>query len=160
MFSAQDRFLALLASCYGHAPHFTEVMALVRRVLDHDDRRVAQLVHRSISEILAYIGLERCITFASELKISPDIRRERRILEICRAKNAIIYVNPCGGRELYDVETFAKDGVELRFLRSEKISYLQFGAPFVPSLSIIDVLMFNAPTTVRTFTEQFELEAP
>ena len=54
-----------------------------------------------------------------------------------------MYVNPSGGADLYDRAEFASQGVDLRFIRSRPIEYEQFGAPFVPWLSIIDVLMFN-----------------
>ena len=54
---------------------------------------------------------------------------------------------------------FAQRGIELRFLKSEAIEYAQFGHPFVPRLSIVDLMMFNPPERVdawirsRTYSE-------
>jgi hypothetical protein len=39
----------------------------------------------------------------------------------------------------------------LKFLASKPCEYAQFGHTFVPSLSIIDVLMFNPVETVRAW---------
>ena len=44
-------------------------------------------------------------------------------------------------------------GVELKFLESHAITYPQFGDPFVPWLSIVDVMMFNSVPTIRQFIE-------
>jgi hypothetical protein len=71
------------------------------------------------------------------------------VLALCAATGAAVYVNAIGGTELYSAEEFAARGVELRFIRSRTIEYPQFGANFVPWLSIVDVMMFNPPERVR-----------
>ena len=43
--------------------------------------------------------------------------------------------------------------IELRFLRPLPLEYPQFGRPFVPWLSILDVLMFNELDTVRAWLD-------
>jgi hypothetical protein len=57
--------------------------------------------------------------------------------------NADSYINAIGGVELYDGGEFRTRGIELQFIRPRPFEYEQFGQPFVPWLSIIDVLMFN-----------------
>jgi len=73
------------------------------------------------------------------------------VLAICRAENATRYVNLAGGRTLYSRERFSAEGVELQFIEPKPIEYRQFGTAFVPSLSIVDVLMFNPVERVREF---------
>jgi len=51
--------------------------------------------------------------------------------------------------ELYSAEAFRTVGVELMFLRSRQFEYRQFAETFVPSLSIIDVMMFNPIEVIR-----------
>ena len=43
--------------------------------------------------------------------------------------------------------------VALKFLETHPITYAQFGDPFVPWLSIVDVMMFNSVSTIRGFIE-------
>ncbi len=71
------------------------------------------------------------------------------MLALCTAAGAGTYVNAIGGLELYSAEQFAGRGIQLKFLRTRPIEYPQFGGPFIPSLSIIDVMMFNPVARVR-----------
>lgn len=71
------------------------------------------------------------------------------MLALCRAMGADTYINAIGGTELYLREDFEAHGIELKFIRSRPFEYPQFGAPFVPWLSIVDVLMFNPIDAVR-----------
>ncbi|HXD76065.1 MAG TPA: WbqC family protein, partial [Vicinamibacterales bacterium] len=65
--------------------------------------------------------------------------------------------NVSGGHELYSRDRFRADGIELQFIQSRPIEYAQFGAPFVPWLSIVDVLMFNPVDRVRGFLTDCEI---
>ena len=49
------------------------------------------------------------------------------------------------------------DGLLLRFLRMDDLTYPQFKHPFVPSLSIIDVLMFNSREEVKELLQRFSV---
>ena len=71
------------------------------------------------------------------------------MLALCRAVGADTYINAIGGTELYSREEFGSQGIELKFVKSRHYNYAQFGATFVPWLSIIDVLMFNSLDAVR-----------
>ena len=50
---------------------------------------------------------------------------------------------------VFEGPDFAARGIELQFLKSRPFEYGQFGAAFVPWLSIVDVLMFNPLEVVR-----------
>jgi hypothetical protein len=54
-----------------------------------------------------------------------------------------------GGMELYSKDDFARNGIDLKFLKALPFEYEQGGNAFVPWLSILDVLMFNSTETVR-----------
>ena len=67
------------------------------------------------------------------------------MIHICRLLRTDTYYNAVGGRELYDAETFAANGIELKFLSSCLLPYPQLKThEFVPALSILDVLMNNS----------------
>jgi hypothetical protein len=71
------------------------------------------------------------------------------------------YTNPIGGIELYEHAAFAKRGVKLQFLKCSDIRYPQFGDQFQPSLSILDVMMFNTRDRILDFLENgYELVDP
>ena len=78
------------------------------------------------------------------------------MLAICDALRATRYINSIGGRHLYSVAAFAEHGVELKFLQSRAVTYRQFGEPFVPSLSMVDVMMFNSKETVCAMLGEYD----
>ncbi len=59
--------------------------------------------------------------------------------------------------ELYDFKEFRENGIELAFLKSEDITYHQFGREFVPNLSIIDVMMFNSVPEIQDMLNRYTL---
>ena len=68
-----------------------------------------------------------------------------------------MYINPIGGKELYDVGEFARQNITLRFINTEDIVYQQFGEPFVEKLSILDVIMFNSKDEIREMLGKYTL---
>ncbi len=59
--------------------------------------------------------------------------------------------------ELYCPARFRADGLLLRFLRMDEVTYTQLKHPFVPSLSIIDVLMFNSREEIKELLQRFSV---
>lgn len=76
------------------------------------------------------------------------------MLAICRALGATAYINAVGGVELYSRQRFSEHGIMLNFIKSRPLEYPQFGAAFVPWLSIVDVLMFNPLDEVRRIVRE------
>ena len=75
--------------------------------------------------------------------IDHDLKAQDKVLALCEALGAATYINPIGGVDLYSRSEFADRGVDLRFLEMLPVEYPQFSPTFVPSLSIVDVLMHN-----------------
>ena len=134
---------------YRKAPQFATTMPLVERVLACPERNLFAFIEWSIRTTCDHLGIATAIVRSSAVAIDHDLRREQRVLAICRALDARIYVNPPGGVGLYGATDFAATGVELRFLQPRQLTYPQFDDAFVPWLSIVDVLMFNALPDVR-----------
>jgi hypothetical protein len=117
-----------------------------------------EYIHCSATEVCRYLGIGTRIVPSSSLPIDPVLKGEERVLALCKAAGASVYVNAIGGQKLYSRREFDARGVELKFLKSHAIEYPQFGDPFVPWLSIVDVMMFNSVTRIREFLEtRYEL---
>ncbi|MFA6963991.1 WbqC family protein [Bosea sp. (in: a-proteobacteria)] len=69
------------------------------------------------------MGLPWQVARSSELSLPPGLRAQDRILAIAKAHGATRYINPPGGRGLYDPAAFAAAGIELRFLTDHIGSY-------------------------------------
>lgn len=154
----RNKFACTLSNAYRKAPYFAAVEPMVTSVLAADCATISELAIRSIVAVLDYLRVPFCWTTSTVCSPhSHDFGRANRLIAIVREQGFDRYVNTIGGEALYDKAYFASHGVELSFVRSMAIEYRQFGQPFVPSLSIIDMLMFNSPTVVRGFIKQYTL---
>jgi hypothetical protein len=147
----RQRLLARIGQAYRKAPFFEPAFALFANAVSNPDRNLFGFVHQSIADVCGYLGIETLIVPSSGIAIDHSLRGEEKVVAICQASGASVYINAIGGLELYSREAFAAHGVTLQFLKSRPIEYPQFGAAFVPWLSILDVLMFNAPEAIRGF---------
>jgi len=144
------KLLARWTGAYRRAPHFAATIELMQQVLACPDRNLFAFLRHSICTVAAHLGIRTPIVTSSELPAQATSGRGvEKVLGICQAQGATCYLNPIGGLDLYDKETFARHGIELRFLRARLPDYPQLGGPHVPGLSILDVLMFNPVEAVR-----------
>jgi hypothetical protein len=154
----RDKLLHQIEGAYRRAPRFDDAFALIERVIRFEGENLFAFLHHSLVQTCGYLGIRTPLIVSSTLPVDHSLRAADRVIAICRHEGASIYVNPIGGTELYSPEAFARQGVALRFLRTRELQYRQFGAPFVPWLSIMDVLMFNPLATVREWlTTYFDL---
>jgi hypothetical protein len=145
----RDKLINQFSAAYRRAPHFAAVMPLVEETVRFEDPNLFSFLHHSIVTMCRHLDIQTDIVVSSHVDMDHGLRGQERVLALCAALGATTYVNSIGGLELYSKAEFARENVELRFLRSLPVEYQQFGAPFVPWLSIIDVLMFNSIETVR-----------
>jgi len=153
------KLLKKISLAYARAPNFDAVYPVVERIVLHPVRALAAYITNSLRELHAHLQLPGKLLVASEAHPNPGLKGEQRILDLCRRESAGLYVNPMGGGALYSASRFAAAGVTLRFLQPRLVPYRQLGGGFVPGLSMIDVLMFNAPAEVATRLAEYDLVA-
>jgi hypothetical protein len=152
-----EKTLKTFDNAYRRAPQFAHVFPLIEAVLRKPTNRVAELAVASLKAVAELLEIGTEWVDSSTLYDNPQLSGEERVLAICLAERATDYVNASGGRELYDRTRFEAAGLRLHFLQPRPIEYRQFNDPFVPWLSIVDVLMFNPIETVRTFLSACDL---
>lgn len=147
-----------LREAYRRAPHFRESFPIVEKAVMAPGDNLFEYVHGSVVEVCRYLGIGTRIVPSSSLVIDLALKAQDKVLALCTAVGASMYVNAIGGQELYTREDFRARCVELKFLKTHPIEYPQFGEPYVPWLSIIDVMMFNPVARIREFLEsRYEL---
>ncbi|CAG4910321.1 WbqC family protein [Paraburkholderia gardini] len=145
----RDKLLNQIVGSYRRAPHFEQTFPLIERIVRYDDVNLFRYLHHSIVSVCAHLELDTEIRVSSGIDIDHELKGQGKVLGLCRALGAGTYVNAIGGIDLYARNHFQAQGMELKFVQSKPFEYAQFGAPFVPWLSIVDVMMFNAPERVR-----------
>lgn len=85
------------------------------------------------------LGLPFSTSLSSEIELPPDVSGQERLIAIAKHHHAKTYINLAGGQELYDVDTFAKHGLGLKFLSPYRGNYI----------SILQRLIEEDPKAVR-----------
>lgn len=91
-----------------------------------------------------YMEMERELEEYNSLQQVGDAilpKKVKRVIMICQKENADTFVNLPGGQTLYNPEVFARENINFHFISPPQFEYNQFDHPFVPHLSILDVLM-------------------
>lgn len=139
------KLLNQFSAAYRRAPFFARTWPLVEEILRCGETNLFGFLRHSIIRVCRHLGLAADLRVSSEIAIDHALAGRDKVLALCRALGADRYVNPPGGMALYDREDFRAHGLELRFIKPLPFEYPQFGALFVPWLSILDVMMFNPP---------------
>lgn len=142
------KFMRTLRHHYARAPHFEEVLALCEAVFENPPATIDQLASRSVCQVMAYLDLPFDSCDARGRYGNRQLKGEERVIDIVRQEKGTRYLNLPGGRELYDAGHFAAAGIELAFVDPVNEPYRQAGEPFMPYLSILDVLLCNDRETV------------
>lgn len=153
----RDKLMRRMQNEYTHAPFREQGLELLDRVLDTPERNLNAFLTRSIHIVCDTLDIRTPIRHTSELANRDSFRREYRIYDYCHRLGADTYLNPIGGMALYDKVAFREQGLELRFLKSGLPRYRQFGDDFIPSLSILDMLMFNSREDVIRMLDDYAL---
>lgn len=151
------RNLRIIETTYHKAPYFVEAYPIIESSFKYDEKNLFAYINNSIKTICTHLDIETIITISSSVDINHSLKADQKVIAIAKATGADMYINAIGGVELYDKDLFKTHELDLKFIKSKAVEYEQFDKPFVPWLSIIDVLMFNDKKKIREMLEQYEL---
>lgn len=151
------KLLRKIEACYRKAPFFPAVYPLLSVILGSSERGLFGFVLQSISLTAKHLGIRTPIVVSSRVEINHSLRGEEKVLAICNSRGATTYVNAIGGQKLYSKVSFGRERIALKFIRTKPLDYPQFSWKFVANLSIIDVMMFNSPESIRRLLGEYEL---
>jgi hypothetical protein len=150
-------FLKRMREAYRRAPFFAGTFPLLEAAVAVAESNISKKIASILRLICDHLRIHTPFVISSGLSIGEDLRGEDRVIRICQHQQATHYVNAIGGMRLYAAEHFARYGIQLSFLKTRPITYPQFGASFVPDLSIIDVMMFNSVEQIRLLLDEYDL---
>lgn len=154
----QHKMLQSLRQNYSKAPNFDIVYPIIEDCLKQAEKNLARFLDYQLHRICDYLGLNPQWYISSQLVKDAKLRGQNKILSICDVLGATHYVNVPGGKALYDKHSFVARGLKLSFIQPKEVAYHQFGKAFVPSLSIIDVMMFNDREQCAKLLEDYDLD--
>lgn len=154
---SKRKMLNTLHMSYARAPYYQNVYPVLESIIQYDSANVVFFLKNQIEQISKYLGINTTLLMSSYIEKNSQLRGEAKVLDICKILGADTYINAIGGQKLYSKSFFQEAGIKLNFLYTKEVVYPQFKNEFIPNLSIIDVLMFNARETVQNMLEDYEL---
>ncbi len=149
--------LKTIQRTYSKAPYFENGFQLLQKIFDCKETNLAEFLFYSHEVICDYLEIKTKLVRTSSLIGNDQYKKEFRIFDQCAQLGADTYINAIGGMKLYDYEAFKQRGITLKFLQSIPVEYKQFKHPFVPNLSILDVVMFNSREECIKMLDSYEL---
>jgi len=151
------KILKTIKMAYRKAPYFQDVYPVIEKILFMEERNLSRFLVESLKEISRYLAIDTDFVNSSNIEKDNSLRSQDKIIDICKRLRAGTYINAIGGMSLYEKDRFSKEGICLNFLDSELIDYSQFDNEFVPSLSMIDVMMFNSRYSIMCMLNRYIL---
>lgn len=133
------------------APYYRAITDLLAGVFSTPTDSLVELNCRGLQAVCDYLDIrfDYAVASAMDLPLGNVTHAGGWAPEISSALGASQYLNPIGGCALFDPGEFAERGVELQFLDFIGFEYPTPGFENIPGLSILDVLMWNAPTAIQ-----------
>ena len=153
----RKKILNKIYESYRRSPYFEKVFQLIESCINFPDDNLFNVLYNSLNMVKSFLKINTPFVISSTIPIEEQLKAEKKVIQICKERKADTYINPIGGIDLYDSSNFRKEGLDLFFLKSKDIIYKQYNDEFLPSLSIIDVMMFNSSEHISHFLEQYVL---
>lgn len=148
---AHTTVLGKISHYNRRAPYFRRVHEIVDSVFkDTKNLSLVDLNIRTLKATCEYLGIPFQYKVCSKLDLTlpGSMHPGGWAPAISSLLGADEYVNPIGGRELFDPLEFRDIGVGLNFLTPPDFVYDTSPYEFHPQMSIIDVLMWNSPESI------------
>ena len=149
----KNKMLNKIRESYRRAPYFDNTYPVIEKCILFDDGNLFRFLINSLNLIKEYLGIRTSLFKSSAIPIDHRLRAEKKVIAICKARKADVYLNPIGGVELYEKDNFKNEGIVLHFLETNNITYKQFNYDFIASLSIIDMMMFNSREEIKKYLD-------
>lgn len=156
----KDLIIKQLIHYKKKAAHFDETNEIVKDVLfNTHEQSIGAINCGIVKKMCKYLGLNKEIIISSEHNFNyADVHETGDwALQHAEQLGATEVINPVGGAALFDRQKFSSKNIALSFLKFGEAVYPQPGN-FEPSLSIIDVLMFNGIEGTKEFLKEYSLE--
>lgn len=155
----REQIFGLLTAHKRRAPYYNNVLELLHKGLDSPQNSLSELNIYTIQVVCEYLGIKTRFAVFSKMNMTlPSVNEpDEWALYITEAEGFETYVNPPGGTAFFNREKYTNKGIKLEFLQMELKPYMQRIGRFEQSLSIIDAMMFCAPSEIRDALQSYSV---
>jgi hypothetical protein len=146
------RHLNLIRQHYRTSPYFNEVFAIIAEGLKRRHIYLSDLTIDLVLGLCGYLGIGRKTLRASDLVIG-EADKNMRLITICRQTGIDLFYDGQKARTFLDADLFARHGIRVVFQRYGHPSYQQFYKPFIPYLSIVDLIFSRGRESIHILSQ-------
>ncbi|WP_245395277.1 WbqC family protein [methane-oxidizing endosymbiont of Gigantopelta aegis] len=125
------KLLKNISQKYSKAPCFQRVFPVIEDIMCYQEDNLSLFLDYSLRAVCDYLSIHPKWMLSSYIEKDNALKGQNKILSICKSLHATHYINPPGGRHLYDHELFEEQGIKLSFIETECSPYKQFSGDFV-----------------------------
>ena len=128
-----------LESAYNKSNFFNKYNTDLNLILEQKWEMLLELNMAIIKKIFDWLKIKTKIVYESEIGIEGEATN--RLINICKAVNADVYLSGDMGHDYLNEELFKQNEIELKYQNYTPKQYNQIlSREFIPNLSIIDML--------------------
>lgn len=137
---------------YRKAPFFVDYGPFFNEI--YHEKKWEQLVDLNITiikQLAKWLGIKTSLVLASDMGVagkSTDL-----LLTICQELKASVYLSGKFGKNYLDESKFAEKNIQVFYQDFVHPVYEQQFSPFMPQMSVIDLLMNHGNESLRIITE-------
>jgi hypothetical protein len=144
-----SRHFETLRHSYASAPHFDDYRDLIEELYaDPGDPYLSSVNRRFLEALCQVLGIETKLSGSSDY--DAEGAKTERLVSLCRATGAGIYLSGPRAREYIEEELFAEAGIDVQYMDySGYPKYTQLYPPFDHNVTILDLLFNTGPDAPR-----------
>ena len=132
---------------YKRSKYFDQYEKELHEALDSSASNLCALNVALLKFVFKALGIKAETVFASEL--GAQGKAGALILDICRKMRADSYLSGISGKDYLDLEVFKNAGIGVTFQEFHHPIYRQLYEPFMPCMSVIDLLFNYGPESLE-----------
>ncbi|MHA2217595.1 MAG: WbqC family protein [Candidatus Hodarchaeales archaeon] len=138
----EDKHWKSLVMYYSKSMYFEEYMDFFENIYSKKWKKLNELNMVTMNYLMEQLDLEVPLYLSSQLLKGLSLKSSERLLEICKRLDASTYLSGVDGKNYLNTSLFDACNIEVKFQKYIPKEYTQLYPPFIPNLSIID-LLFN-----------------
>ena len=137
---------------YRNAPYFEHYFPHLQEFYGQVRSTFFEVAMDGFQLVTQLLRLEKESHFSSETRFTGS--REERILKLLRKYNCSTYLIETDSEEYFDAEVIEREGYLVELVPPPTKPYQQQFEPFIPGLSILDVLLNEGPYAIPILRDE------
>ena len=142
------RYLSIIQTHYRQAPFWEAYFPAIRQIIGSEQDKLVDINCELIRFAFGLLGIKTPIAIASKLGVQKERGGTDVNLSICKFVGAKTYLSGVSGKEYLDCQRFTENGIQVRFQEFHHPVYRQHYDPFIPCMSVIDLLFNHGPASL------------